>query len=301
MSTWNHYFYSKTVKDALQVLRDTPAPTRIIAGGTDLLLDLQQGRHSPVDTLVDITGIAELTCLEIRQDQLFIGAAAPLKVITTSPLIQEHAEALSEACGLIGGPQVRNTATLGGNVAHALPAADGTIALLAVDARAEVASLTGRRWLALSELFSGPGRSTLDPQKDILVGFLVPQRAPHQASAFSRIMRPQGVALPILNMAVWLERGGDTITKIRISLGPSGPTPQRALNTETCLLGQRFTPERLSLAVETLLQETHFRTSPHRASVDYRKQLSRVLLEDVLLQAWDRAGADPHASLASEE
>ena len=133
-----------------------------------------------------------------------------------------------EACGLIGGPQVRNTATLGGNVAHALPAADGTIALVALDARVEIASRDGRRLVPILNLFAGVGQSTLLADQEILVGFHLPLRKTGQASAFSRVMRPQGVALPVLNLAVWLERAGDQIHSIRIAIGPSGPVPQRA-------------------------------------------------------------------------
>ena len=95
--------------------------------------------------------------MRTRGRSLFIGAAVPLSHIARHPLVAQHAEALREACELIGGPQVRNVATLGGNVAHALPAADGTIALLALDATAEIASLNGSRRLPVAELFEGQG------------------------------------------------------------------------------------------------------------------------------------------------
>ena len=99
----------------------------------------------------------------------------------------KYAQAVVEACQLIGGPQVRNTATLGGNVAHALPAADGAIALLAMEARAEVASLDGRRMLPLEDLYIGPGKSSLHPQQHILVGFSIPVREIGRASCRERV------------------------------------------------------------------------------------------------------------------
>ncbi len=114
-----------------------------IAGGTDLLLDLKQGRHAPVHTLIDLTFVSEMSLLELRGDDLYIGAAVSVNRVALDPLVGTHAQALVEACNLIAGPQVRNTATLGGNVAHALPAADGTIALTALNAQAEVASPAG--------------------------------------------------------------------------------------------------------------------------------------------------------------
>ena len=138
MSNWSQYLIPKTIDEALQALASAAGPARPVAGGTDLLLELQQGRPpagQAIHTLVDITNIDELHCLEVRGSELFIGAAVPVREITESALIRKHALALSEACGLIGGPQVRNTATLGGNVPHSLPAADGTIGLVALDAR----------------------------------------------------------------------------------------------------------------------------------------------------------------------
>lgn len=289
MPIWNNYHLAQSINDALQALSAAPGPARLIAGGTDLLLDLQQGRHPAVDTLVDVTAIPELTTLEIRQGKLFIGAAVPLSQLVRSPLVQHHAQALIEACDLIGGPQVRNTATLGGNVAHALPAADGTIALLALGGIAEIASLLGARQSPLEDLFLGPGRSNLDPKREMILGFYLPLKQPGQASAFSRIMRPQGVALPILNLAVWLERRADRLADVRIAVGPAGPRPVRARAAEEALRGQVFDQSTLTRALEALLSEAHLRSSPYRATKEYRRDLAGVLLEVALSTAWKRA------------
>lgn len=289
MPIWNNYHLAQSIDDALQALSAAPGPARLIAGGTDFLLDLQQGRHSGVDTLVDVTAIPELTTLEIRQGKLFIGAAVPLSHIVRSPLVQHHAQALIEACDLIGGPQVRNTATLGGNVAHALPAADGTIALLALGGIAEIASALDTRRSPLEDLFIGPGKSTLAPKSEMILGFYLPLKQPGQACAFSRIMRPQGVALPILNLAVWLERRTDRIADVRIAVGPSGPRPVRTRAAEGALRHQVFDESTLTCALEALLSESHFRTSPYRATTEYRRELAAILLEEALLTAWERA------------
>ncbi len=288
MTFWKYYHLAKNIPDALHVLTQAPGPARLISGGTDLLLDLQQGRHSPVHTLVDVTHIPEMSIIEIRQDRLFVGAAVSLNSIVASPLVQRHAQALVEAAGLIGGPQVRNTATLGGNVAHALPAGDGTIALLALDASAEVANQRGLRQVPMRELFLGPGRSALDPQNDMLVGFYLPLRSTGQGSAFKRVMRPQGVAIAILNSAVWVQREGERIAGIRIAMGPAGPTPFRALAAEETLRMQLMDEESVSRAIETLLAEARFRTSPHRATLEYRREMANILLTDTLTLAWHR-------------
>ena len=161
MNLWQNYIRPQNLSEAMDAFAHAPRPLIPIAGGTDLLLDLEQGRHTPVQTLIDVTSIAEMTALEVRGDELFVGAAVPVNRIVLDPLAKAHAQALTEACNLIAGPQVRNVATLGGNVAHALPAADGTIALLALNAQAEVASITGSHRIPFQELFLGPGKSSL--------------------------------------------------------------------------------------------------------------------------------------------
>jgi carbon-monoxide dehydrogenase medium subunit len=288
MTLWKNYYLARNVDDALHALTGAAGPARLVAGGTDLLLDMQQGRHPPVDTLVDVTEIPELTALEIRQDSLYVGAAVPLNRIVASPLVSEHARALVEASALIGGPQVRNTATLGGNVAHALPAGDGTIALVALDASAEVANPGGCRRFPILELFHGPGRSSLEPARDLLLGFYLPLGGPGQASAFRRVMRPQGVAIAILNMAAWVRREGDRVGAIRLALGPAGPTPQRAFAVEEFLCGKALDEQVLALALDALLETARFRTSPHRATLAYRRHLAGFLLGETLSAAWER-------------
>ncbi len=292
MSIWKNYYLAQSVSDALKMTAGVSGSARFVAGGTDLLLDLQQGRHPPVELLVDLTEIAEMRNLELRPAVLFIGAAVPLNRVVDSPLVREHAAALFEAASLIGGPQVRNTATLGGNVAHALPAGDGTIALLALEAKAEIASMEGRRLAPMNELFLGPGRSALDTKKEILVGFHLPLTKQGEGSAFRRVMRPQGVAIAILNMAAWVQRTGDKISSVRISAGPAGPKPFRAYQAEAVLCDREMSEDSLREALQALLAQAHYRTSPHRATMEYRQKMSKVLLWEVLQTAWERAGRE---------
>jgi carbon-monoxide dehydrogenase medium subunit len=289
MALWQNYLRPKSVEEALAGLTSAPKPALPIAGGTDLLLDLQQGNRPAVRTLVDVTAIPELTSLEIRADRLFIGAAVPLSRIVASELVHEHAEGLTEAAELVAGPQVRNTATLGGNIVHALPAADGTIALMVFEVQAEIADRQGRRFLPLGDLFLGPGKSRLEPQSQLLVGFYLPTRKPHQASAFRRIMRTQGIALPILNVSVWLEREGKRIRNVRIAVGPGGPTPWRASLAEKALEGLQYGRAARKAAYAALLNQVGFRTSAYRASAEYRAELVNFLLDETLGAAWKRA------------
>ena len=305
MNLWQEYLRPTNLSQALQAFAEAPRPILPIAGGTDLLLDLEQGRHSPIHTLLDVTSIAEMKVLEVRGDELFVGAAVPVDRIVLDPLVCTHAQALTEACNLIAGPQVRNVATLGGNVAHALPAADGTIALLALNAQAEVAGCapaavsqmpyrgTGgvnTRLIPFKDLFLGPGKSALKQGEELLVGFYLPLSKPHQSSCFKRIMRPQGVALPIINLAIWLERTNDVISQIRIAVGPGGPTPWSGTEAEKALIGKSLNEETLNTATEALLTQVGFRSSARRASADYRRHIVVGLFRDVLETAWQRAG-----------
>jgi carbon-monoxide dehydrogenase medium subunit len=296
MNLWQNYIRPKNLSEAIDAFATAPRPLAPIAGGTDLLLDLEQGRHSPVHTLVDITEIEELLALEIRDDRLFIGAGVPVNRIVLDPLAGAHAQAVVEACNLIGGPQVRNVATLGGNVAHALPAADGTIALLALNVEAEIFSAWGIHRIPFAELFLGPGKSSLKHGEELLVGFYIPikkalrdSKSLRASSCFKRIMRPQGVALPIINVAIWLEREKDIIKDIRITVGPGAGTPWRARDAEQVLIGKSMNDESVDIASETLLEHVGFRSSARRASADYRRHLVSTLFKDTLESAWSRA------------
>lgn len=286
---WNHYHIAESIEDALLALGGAKGPACPVGGGTDLLLEIQQGRHPALDTLVDLTRIPELAKLEIQGDSLVIGAGVPVSVVAVSPLVMGHAPAVCEACALIGGPQVRNSATLGGNVAHALPAADGMISLVALDAEAEIASAEGRRWAPILSLFRGPGQSTLDLSREFLVSFRIPRRNAGEGCAFSRVMRPQGVALPIINMAAWVRREGERIADVRISVGPAGPTPQRARTVEDALRGKIYSQTNLDSTVELWRSSMRFRSSPQRSGADYRYHLSGVLFHEVLSRAWQRS------------
>ena len=297
MNLWQNYIRPKNLTEAMDAFATAPRPLLPIAGGTDLLLDLQQGRHAPVQTLVDVTSIAEMILLEQRGDELFIGASVPVNRVATLPIVAHHVQALTEACDLIAGPQVRNVATLGGNVAHALPAADGTIALLALNAQVEIAfALSGAqrsrsavtRKVPFKELFLGPGKSSLKHEEELIIGFYISLKKDNQASCFKRIMRPQGVALPILNCAVWLERVNDAIKDIRIAVGPGDGTPFRATQAEDTLRGHPLNETTFESALEALLDQAKFRTSARRASADYRRHIVSGLFRDVIETVWER-------------
>ena len=290
MILFSEFIQPGTLDEAFHFLNASSGPVCLVAGGTDLLLDLRQGNHPPVHTLVDVTSIPDLSVLEMRANTLFIGASVPLAIIASSPLVREHARDLQEACNLIGGPQVRNVATLGGNVAHALPAADGTIAMMCLGTRVTVASQSETRVLPLHEMFLAPTRSILQEGLDLIIGFSIPIKKPGQASAYMRIMIPQGIPIPILNMAIWVERKGDILEDIRIAAGPAQDFPARRNDLENQIKGQKIDPGIMVEFADTVSDQIPFRSSRHRSSADYRHHLVRDLFLDTFQSAWSRAG-----------
>ncbi|MHB8135873.1 MAG: FAD binding domain-containing protein [Anaerolineaceae bacterium] len=287
MKIWEEYLIVESLEQAKNSILDPIDTSHFIAGGTDLLLEIQQGRRDPYRRLVDVNQIPELRNLISGDKTMFIGAAVPVSIITKSELVMKNAMAISEATGLIGGPQVRNVATLGGNVAHALPAADGMIALVAMDATATILANGNIEDRPILSLFKGPGETTLQ-NNELIIGFLINNHQPCEGSAFRRIMRPQGVALPILNCAVWIKRTHEFIEDIRIVFGPSGPVPSRAIGVEMELRGKEFCDENLDRAIDAIRSTVKFRTSQRRATADYRYELAEDLLRLVVNLAWER-------------
>ncbi|MFZ4814741.1 MAG: FAD binding domain-containing protein [Phototrophicaceae bacterium] len=291
MTLWKHYFTPKTVDEALALLAEHQGNARVIAGGTDLLIDLRAEGGEPQEALVDITSIEELTHLTVDGDLARIGAGVTHSQIVKSGAIGARATCLAESCGVVGGPQVRNVATLGGNVAHALPAGDGTTSLVALLAEAEVVLDGVRQWMPIHALYKGAGKSLLDSRRDILLGFRVPLTQAAQGSAFSRIMRPQGVALPILGCAVWvkLDDSRTHYRQARICIAPVAPTPTRAEAVEAFLVGQPANEDTLDQAVSIALETLHPRASKYRATAEYRHEMIAVLLRRTLPKASQRA------------
>ncbi len=302
MTYWKEYFTPRSIDEALALLVRHSPNAQIIAGGTDLMLDIQQGAHAPIAVLVDVTAIPGLSTISSNAEWVTIGAAATHAQIEQSELLRQHAMALVESCSVVGGPQVRNVATIGGNVAHALPAADGAIGLLALDAQVQVCTWTDRgvvqSWQPLLSVYAGPGRTALT-QQQMISAFRIPLSAPRQASAFDRIMRPQGVALPMLGVAARLtfaesqERVSDAI----IAIGPAGPIPFRASDGERTLTAAAiFDEDAIEQAILAAQSQVQLRTSRHRASKEYRHEMVAVLLRRVLRVAAQRARQSSMAS-----
>jgi CO/xanthine dehydrogenase FAD-binding subunit len=284
------YVTPSTVEEALATLASLRGRGRIIAGGSDLILQLQRGERA-AGCLVDITRIPGLDEIGLHDSHLTIGATVTHANIQRSALIRQHAHALADACSRVGSPQIRNVGTLAGNVVNAQPAADGSIALLALDAEAEIANLTGRQWVPVSSLFVSPGVSRVDASAELVIAFRVRARAPREASAFERLARRRAVALPLINVAarVLLDADGSHVREARLAIGPVAPTPFRARQTEDFLAGQPAEQETIDEAAEMALRECQPRSSLLRAGKEYRQELIRVLSRRALWRSIEAA------------
>jgi len=289
MTYWQNYYTPASIEEAINLLNQYHGQARVVGGGTDLILEMQQGHRPPAEALVDVTQIKGLNEIVEGDGYIIIGAGVTHSQIVADERIVQHGTCLVESCGVIGGPQVRNVGTLAGNVAHALPAGDGTISLLALNGDVQIATGDGLTWKSIRETFVGPGQSTVDPTQMMIARLRFRPTGASEGSAFRRVMRPQGVALPIIGMAAKVGVDGNIITAARVTIGPAGPTPFVAEQTMAYLIGKAVTATTFGTAAEVALEEVQLRASRHRSSKEYRAEMIRVQLPKTLAKAVERA------------
>lgn len=290
MGGWQNYHTPGTVEEAIAVLRGYDGRARVIGGGTDLLVETRRGLRRPYEAMVDASRIAGLDTISQTDDGIVIGCGVTHTEIVNDERIIRHGRCLAESCSVIGGPQVRNVGTLAGNVAHALPAGDGTIGLLALGGEVEIAGTSGRRWVPAKDTFIGPGKTVIDRHREVLTRLRFGPTANNEGSAFHRVMRPQGLCLPIISMAARLTVDGGSITAASISMGPVGPVPWFAEPAAEVLVGGPPSHEQFKKAVAVVLANVTLRTSKYRATEEYRSAMIRTYLPLILATAAERAG-----------
>ena len=291
-AAWNNYYVPESVGEALEILQRYDGRARVVGGGTDLLVEARRGLRRPFEAVVDASRISGLDRIVEDGDYIVIGCGVTHTTIVNDDRIIRYGTCLSESCGVIGGPQVRNTGTLAGNVAHALPAGDGTIGLLALGGEVEITSVTGTRWVPAKDTFEGPGRSIIDRHREVLTRLRFKRTSADEGSAHHRVMRPQGLCLPIISMAARLQVRSDTIVAAGISMGPVGPVPWFAEPAAAELVGKPASPAQFEKAVDATLRHISLRTSKYRATLEYREAMIRTYLPIILSTAAQRAGAE---------
>ncbi len=280
-----------SVAEARTVLATEGARARVLAGGTDLLVNLRR-RRVEVGTLVAVGHLPELVLLEREGGEVRIGAAVTHRMIEASHLFRGPLRALPEACATVGSIQIRNVGTLAGNVCNASPAADTPPVLLAFDARVVVAGSGGDRTLPLEAFFTGYRSTALD-RGDLLreIRFPLPPRG--SGSAFEKLGRRKAMEISVACVAamVSLEDDGRTLQSVRIGLGSVSATSVRARGAESALAGKEATAETLRAAGELASQEIA-PIDDLRAGAGYRRSVVAALVARAVARAADRAKLD---------
>jgi CO/xanthine dehydrogenase FAD-binding subunit len=276
---WEEYLVPTSLEEALAMLRERRGQARVIAGGTDLIIQLKK-KEAAARCLVDVTNLDELKGIELEDGFIRVGACVTHQELASSSLIRERAAALAEGASQVGSPQIRNMGTVGGNIVNAQPAADTVVPLMALEAEVEVATATGTRREPLGGLCIGPGQCTVDSTAEILTTVRFRALDPNQGSAFERLAKRKALSLPILNAAavVTLNDGGDTFQEVRLAVGPIGPTPARAFSAEEALRGAAVEAQAVAAAMELAAREAQPRSNPLRGSQGYRQEMVKVLL-----------------------
>ncbi|TEU12059.1 MAG: xanthine dehydrogenase family protein subunit M [Anaerolineales bacterium] len=276
---WEEYLVPTSLEEALAMLKERRGQARVIAGGTDLIIQLKK-KEVIAKCLVDVTNLDELRGIELEDGFIRIGACVTHQELASSSLIRERAAALAGGASQVGSPQIRHMGTVGGNIVNAQPAADTVVPLVALEAEVEVATATGTRREPLGGLCVGPGQCTVDATAEILTAVRFRALGPDQGSAFERLAKRKALALPILNTAavVILNNGGDTFQEVRLAVGPVAPTPFRARKAEEALRGAAVEVQAIAAAMELAAQEAQPRSNPVRGSQEYRQEMVKVLL-----------------------
>ncbi|HLB11656.1 MAG TPA: xanthine dehydrogenase family protein subunit M [Dehalococcoidia bacterium] len=282
------YLEAATVKEAVSLLERYGDEARAIAGGTDLVVQIRYRECAP-KYLVNLKTISGLDYIAEDGDGLRLGALATIRAIETSPLIKERYGILAQASHLLGSVQVRNLATIGGNLCHAAPSAETAAPLLALGAKARIAGPGGERVVPLEEFFAGPGRTVLKVG-EILTELQVPLPPPRSAGVYLKHSIRRAMDIAFIGTGVVVELGGrDGLCKdIRIGLGAVAPTPMRARKAEALLRGKKLEEGLLREAGELASQECS-PISDIRCSAEHRREIVKVFVRRAAQQAAELA------------
>jgi carbon-monoxide dehydrogenase medium subunit len=276
-----------SVDDCLRALKGRGTEVQLLAGGTDLLPQLKNGLIKPT-TVVDLSGVAELRVLEGDAQRGFrVGAAVTARVLERDARIRAIYPALAESAALVGSIQIRNLATIGGNLCNAAPSADMAPPLVALEAEAVVASGGGRRRVPVASFFSGVRRTVLAPD-ELLVEFVIPAPGPRSGGAYLRHTPRRELDIAVVGVASQVTLTDGVCAKARIALAAVAPTPVRATAAEQALAGQPLTPQAITRAAD-LAVEAARPISDQRGSAEFRRHLVRILTRRTLAQALARA------------
>lgn len=277
------YFCPSSIQEVLEILEYYQGQARVIAGGTDLIPELKKQTRR-VRCLVDISGIEELNKIKIDSNDISIGAGATLNGIASSKQIIDKFPALARAAAEVGSPQIRNIATIGGNICSARPAADTIGPLIGYRTRVKIVNKEREKWLALEELFTGPGETILK-SGEILTGISVKPPAPDTYSTYTKFGLRRALAIAVVSVTsiITLEPGSGICKEARIVLGAVAPTLIRCSDSEKVLVNNKITAN-LARQAGILAAQSCRPISDIRGSTEYRKEIVKVLVRRAIEQ-----------------
>jgi xanthine dehydrogenase iron-sulfur cluster and FAD-binding subunit A len=277
---WQEYIQPESLEQALNLISNTEIRSRIIAGGTDLILELESGKHPEPEILLDITRIPGLENISLEDDIIHIGPLATHNHIVASKLIQKFATPLAQACWQIGAPQIRNRGTVAGNILTASPANDTITPLIAMNASVVLKSSSSERVVNLTDFFLGV-RKTVIRKDEILTDILVPSIKENQKGAFYKQGLRKAQAISVVNAAVVLSFDNETIKSASITLGSVAPTIIHAIKAEEFLLGKSLDAETIEQASK-IATESATPIDDIRGSAKYRSHITEICVKRAL-------------------
>ncbi len=283
-----HYIRPHKLDEATALMAEHAGAAQLLAGGTDLLIFMRNGRKSP-DVVVDAKKIPELNRLELNSERLVIGAAVSCRRIWENSKITAKFPALADAATLVGGIQIQGRATFGGNLCNAAPSADTVPPVVVYGATAHIVSAGGERHIPVEEICTGPGQTSLTAD-EILVSLTVPAPAANSGAAFLRFIPRNEMDIAVANAAarVDLDQAGETFRAARIAIGAVAPTPLFVAAAGDSLSGKPVNDESIAEAAR-IARDAATPINDMRGTIEHRKQLVEVLTTRALRRACERA------------
>src|SRR6056297_2108606 len=274
------YHQPSNLPDSYQIMEKSQGQALYIAGGTDVLIRIKQGELKP-KALISLRGINELQAIQ-DNGSLTLGSMTKIRELERSHRIKQDYPALFQACCSLANPQIRNVATIGGNLVNAAPSADCATPLLVFDAQTTLEGPGGNREIPSDKLCIGPGQ-TCKSHEEILTRISLPQRVPNSGSAFIKLGRvTQDIAK--VNVAAYVVIDETTCRICRLAAGAVAPTPLRLYKTEQLIQGQKIT-EKLLEDITEMIKEEISPISDIRSTEEYRKDVTATLIKRAILQA----------------
>jgi len=273
---WDEYYCATGTDEVIQLLANKAGRARIIAGATDLILEMERSLHKNIDTVIDISRIPGLDEISLSGDgMIHLGAMVTHNQCVSSELIRNRAYPLARACWEVGAPQIRNRGTVAGNLITASPANDTITALMVLDARLVLVSERGKRTIPLKDFYKGVRKTDLQPD-ELLIEIQFPALENNQKGTFQKLALRRAQAISIVNVAVLLKFNGNEIISTVIALGAVAPTIIRASEAELFLTGKSLGMDVIAQAADLTMKAAR-PIDDIRASATYRREMVRIL------------------------